>query len=266
MALDTDIWEAARFERFMGGEGRTQPALLNCSRKVGNTEQRCDFVVKACGHPFVNVASLANELIGSAVARAFGCAGPNTGLVNLSGDFLASAAGDYQAKGFLPTPGLAIGSELIENFAPMTRYAKIGDKHLHSGQRTYALDLAIQNPDRRPEKPNCAFDSEDQLLVFDFEAAFSFREPFIIGGVPEPWQVSKLAFCQNHLFYTAIKQQPIDWMWVPEALAGMAKELPDIQATLPAVWSGGTEQVFSHLKALAKNEATFRTELDLSLR
>jgi len=68
-------WLAVAFETIMHG-GRTKPALLACSRTVGEParEERRRAVVKAVGHPEVTPTHLLLEYAGASLATSFGCA------------------------------------------------------------------------------------------------------------------------------------------------------------------------------------------------
>lgn len=69
------------------------------------------------------------------------------------------------------------------------------------GIEILAFDALIQNPDRRPDKPNI-LENGAEIYIIDHELGFSFLNAIL---KPEPWEISKLTFMREHLFYKYFK-------------------------------------------------------------
>src|SRR2546428_6403794 len=95
--------------------------------------------------------------------------------------------------------------------------ARLAPAELAQASRVYAFDLLVQNPDRRPEKPNCAHRGR-RFIVYDFEMAFSFL--LVIGQKDEPWEAAKHGLGPKHLFHSPLRASETDWEPFLSDLAG----------------------------------------------
>jgi hypothetical protein len=224
-----DVWEAERLEDVLGN-GRTHPLVIECVRRAvttsggderdpsgGGVERRV-MVVKALGLPEVTQSGLCAELFGNLLAREFGNDTPRPALVDLTSGFIEAAEPALSSWQLRPQPGLAAACEYFRGgFASAVPDAPLTPEELAQAARIYAFDLLVQNPDRRPEKPNCA-QRGGRFIVYDFEMAFSFL--LVIGQKDEPWEVSKHGLGPKHLFYSALRAVEIDWEPFLKDLAG----------------------------------------------
>ncbi len=265
--LAADVWQACAFEQFMVA-GRTRPALLTCRRQPdsGGAELRLRAVVKAVGHPEVTAKSLVLDYAGARLARAFGCTAPEPLLVEITPEFLAATADNYASVGCTLSAGMAFGSAYEEHALEVFPNSTPKFDRLQAAARAYAFDMTIQNVDRRREKPNCFISAQtDELTLIDFEKAFTFLVP-LIGLSPEPWQVSRFGFHRDHLFYSWLKGQPIDWWWVSEALDAAVTAAEEIDPLLPVSWAADMQPVVEHLWCVRHHDAAFVDELKASLK
>ena len=189
-----DIWEAERLEDVLGN-GRTQPLVIGCVRRTttatgadelgpgGGSGSRRSMVVKSLGLPEVTQGGRCAELFGNLLARELGVDTPAPALVDLAPEFIEAIKPALSPRGLHPLPGLAAGCEYFQGgFASAVRGAKLAPEELAQAARIYAFDLLVQNPDRRPEKPNCA-QRGVRFIAYDFEMAFSFL--LVIGQKDE---------------------------------------------------------------------------------
>lgn len=257
------LWEAVQFEAVTQG-GRTRPLVVRCQRQEQGQDLRVSAVMKAVGNPEITTECLTNELTGYLLAPAFECVVPTPMLIHVSEEFLEANDDTFLGLGFRPEPGLAFGSELVQHFNPVFAHARRQEAHLPAAARAYAFDMAIQNVDRRILKPNCGVQG-DQLILFDFEKAFSFKVPGLLG-VPAAWRITELAFHREHIFRSWLVQEPINWDHIPGALAEAVELSKDMAQALPDAWRLGLEETTAHLSALLDHAAEFRNELEASLR
>lgn len=253
------VWDAVRFEHAMP-RGRTKPLLIECARQVGGREERARFVVKALGLPGIQAGALCHEFLGCRLARLYGLAAPNAEVVQLSPEFLASAADDLRRARVKPDPGLAVGVELVANLDVFPASARLHPAEVLEAARVYVFDLLIQNPDRRAENPNSGR-ADGRIVPFDFENGFSFRLA-IPGG--DQWRISHLPFCRGHLFHEALRERApsIDW---PDAFAPF-EEAPDgavadACGTIPPAWSAVGAEIHAHFEAVFAHWPQFKQDV-----
>ena len=202
----------------------------------------------------MSAAQLGFECLGYLTAQQFGCKTPDFGIVSLSPEFISANAEVYAGLGFRPEPGPAFASFMVPNFSPVVPNSRIRPDHHDAAARVYALDLVVQNPDRRKVKTNCGYDSTGALVVFDFETSFSFCAPGVLFA-PPPWEVDKLAFHRDHVFYSGLCGLPIDWEWVHAAITGVQESVMEWVHQLPNGWCPSSAEIVSHFSALQPRSA-----------
>lgn len=252
-----DLWQAVYLERLAPGSGRTKPVIISCERTDGDGRLlRQPAIVKTMGHPEMSAEQLGFETLGYLAAQQFGCRTPEFGFVEISDEFINANASFYSDHAIKAQPGVGFGSFVVNNFSTIFPNTKLRDEDRPAAERAYALDLAIQNPDRRKAKTNCGRDSEGNLLLFDFEMGFSFCAPLVLLA-SDPWRVDRLKFHEDHVFFSSLKGQPVDWTWVPEAVASVNAALPTWLVDLPPGWCASSAKVQAHFAALHGNVKDF---------
>jgi hypothetical protein len=150
----------------------------------------------------------------------------------------------------------------MTGLAPMARYPVLRDEDVPAAAAIYAFDMAIQNPDRRGENPNCGYHA-GQLVAFDFESAFSFRLGILN---PDAWAVTRFGFRTRHVFYKSLTGKPVNW-----AVFGVSiKKLggPALEAaygTMPRSWQTPAKPIVDHVAALVEHADDFTEELGRSI-
>jgi hypothetical protein len=146
--MDSNVWRAVRFEKVMP-VGRTRPILLECVRGTPDKRERARFVTKAIGLPEVHDFSLAHELLGARLARAYGLAAPMAEVVELSLEFLTAAQADLDEAGLRLNADMAVGTEFVPDLLPFPVPVRLADHELSEAAAVYVFDLLIQTPTGR---------------------------------------------------------------------------------------------------------------------
>lgn len=243
--------------------GRTKPLVVDCESSEGSSVRRQRFVVKALGLPEVQEFTLCHELFGSCLAKLTGVNVPTPALIDISEAFVAANEAVLASDGLRLSSGLAVGSSLIRGLTPMPRNVTLRPEDLEDAAGIYALDMAIQNPDRSALNPNCGF-AEGRIVAYDFESAFSFR--FLIGPRPAPWEVKRFGFQTGHAFFNALRRQPVNWAPLLERWdVPITAELSALCATIPEGWRSPASDILQHLDDVLEHREVFADELRGSL-
>jgi hypothetical protein len=221
-------------------------------------------VVKALGLPEITEQGLFCEIYGNILARELGVITPEPALVELSRE-IADLVNPYLAEqGVRVHAGIAVASEYLEGgLATVVPVPFQSEREIAQAARIYGFDLLTQNPDRRPKKPNCAFNGRD-LIAYDFELAFSFL--LTLTCPEQPWEVSKHGIASQHLFYAALRKVRVDWQDVVSSLDGLTAERLDylIQG-LPDGWLRWADRIHEHILAVVAHKSEFELEILRSL-
>lgn len=125
----------------------------------------------------------------------------------------------------------------------------------------FAFDMLIQNPDRRPENPNCLSDGR-AFAIFDHELAFLTEG--VIGWRP-PWVPGSLESTrrmQNHIFFRDLVGKPLDLSRVQGAWQAIThRRLREYLQMLPDAWIDGANLANSTVEYLDKT----RENLDAAM-
>jgi len=270
-----ETWEAQRLERIILF-GRTKPLLIECWRSPdpsvfeedeelieGTDSALC--VVKGFNLPEVNSFGLFCEVFGNLLARQLGLDTPAPCLVHLSEPFVNAVNPILGRNGLNLRPGIASGCEYFSGGYSNVVPPELSFRELEQATSIYAFDLLVQNPDRLPQRPNCAVRSGD-FKVYDFETAFSFA--LLIGDVSKPWEVSRHGIGAKHLFHSALQRNKDELNWKPfiEALKRIDEDTIDgMMEGLPQDWLDHAPKVRAHLLDVVKNARRFEFELQRSL-
>jgi hypothetical protein len=269
-------WNAMSFRSVLDN-GRTKPLVIECIRIPDSivldldspAPERREFVVKAIGNPEVDESLIVKELLGNILARSYGLATPEPGLIRISDTFAKTVNPALLSKyGFQILPGIAAGCEFIRGgFTPPTSNVFFTQAEMASLAVLYGFDLVTQNPDRLPNRPNFGLIGRE-LVAFDFDHCFSFLYPlFIFLG--HPWEVSKHGIAQKHFCYPALKnaREPIIWADNINAVMSFSDELlGELTAWIPETWSGNSAKVREHIAEIREHLGAFELELQGSVQ
>ncbi len=186
--------------------GRTKPCIFLCEDGNGNLSE---YVVKLKAGMETRENGLAAELISSQLADFFDIPTPAPAIINLD-PILAEAIpqSDLFYK-MLESEGMNFGSKVITGGFKTWPVDESIPSNLHAlAVEIFCFDALIQNPDRRVTKPNVLWKG-DELFIIDHEMAFSFI--YSVNHTAKPWEISKLVFMQEHLFYRKLKGQSLNF-------------------------------------------------------
>lgn len=261
-----ETWIPSRYEGVMSS-GRTRPLVLACSPKSVNssalTAEERIMVVKGPGLPEVTECGLFCEAFGNLLACELGINTAEPGLVQWDDSFVVALNPILAGEGIQIQPGIAIGTEYLKGgLASVVPNAFRSADEIAQASRIYGFDLLTQNPDRRPDKPNCA-SYKGGFLAFDFELAFSFL--LALPSTEQPWEVSKISLPQ-HLFYAQLRNAEVNWdAFVTSVSLLNDKHLTNLMQELPENWQPWAKRVLTHLLAVADHPMEFKMELMRSL-
>jgi hypothetical protein len=225
-----------RFDRRMSS-GKTWPCLLSCRRANGDEVEVVAKFSAACER---RLGGLVAEAIGAMLAADLGLPIPEPVLVAFDRAFvdLIRLGDDDLAKRAQESAGVAFGSlKLPPGFASLPRGRATPRALRSQAAEVFAFDALIQNPDRRPENPNCLSDGRT-LAIFDHELAFMTRG--IIGWRP-PWETGGLDPIKRpsgHVFFADLRgKQPPNLDRLKEAWHAITNvRLDEYRSALPAEW------------------------------
>jgi hypothetical protein len=269
-----NIWDAVSF-RCVLESGRTKPLVVECIEVPADTlldqsdvalARRKEFVVKALGNPEVDKSLIIRELLGNLLARSYGLATPEPGLIRISETFASSVNPLLSTYGFQIRPGSAAGCEFLrDGFSPPSSVVFFTPEEVGALALLYGFDLASQNPDRRAERPNCGVKGST-LIAFDFDQCFSFL--YLLGTLGEPWEVSKHGIAPNHFSRARLKssREPISWADNVNALLGLTDQvMTELTAWIPDDWIASCQKIQAHFGAIREHLGEFEIELQGSL-
>ncbi len=209
---------------------------------------------------------LFSELVGNLMAREFGVNTPKPGLVYIGAEFSNSLRFSPATKHLTLQTGYGVGCEYLRGLSPTSNFNTPNNEELADMQAIFGTDMLMQNPDRRPEKPNCA-SYQSGVLAYDFELAFSFLLP-LFGQFPPAWEVDQQGLHHKYLFYSELKkrQAQLDWQPFLKRLEEFVDaRMLEIFAATPAQWENYAKKVAAHLREVRTHLPRFHAALIRSL-
>jgi hypothetical protein len=255
-----ETWQAEMLEQ-VKETGRTKPLVLSCKPARGGVHERRPFVVKAIGAPEVALSSLRNEFLGMLLARELGLAAAGPTLIDISEQVAVAINGTLRRLNFQIKSGTAVGSTHLAGLVPIGPRTPLPEVARDEAAAVYAFDLLTQNLDRRADNPNCAF-HEGHIFPYDFEMCFSFT--MTVGGGGDPVDLQQHGIYRNHVLRPALRaaSSTIDLGPFFEGLKRLKKSRLDaLVGAIPQEWRGGSDQIRSHILAVASRANDFRIEL-----
>jgi len=237
--------------------GRTKPAIFACEDERGTSVG--EYVVKLRGAMETGGTGLICEVVASLAARHLGISAPEPALIALDPALIESLAVTDPAwtKRLGSSQGVNFGTRVISGgSATWPQDQPVPTALRRQAAEIFAFDALIQNPDRKYNNPNL-LRRGDEIFVIDHECAFSFL--LALGQQDPPWNLERLGFLEQHVFYRPLHGVTIDLDAFIAALESMTNQLMNRwMEEVPPEW--GTERlpiIAAHLQAVRKHSREF---------
>jgi hypothetical protein len=238
--------------------GRTQPGLFFCEDDNGNDYG--EYVVKLKAGMESRENGLMAELISSQLSHFLDIPVPSPAIINID-PLIAEVIPDQSLSiKIRESAGMNFGSKVITGGFDTWPIGKAIPSSLKQlAIEIFAFDALIQNPDRRPDKPNILWRG-DELYVIDHEMGFSFI--YEILPLANSWQITRLSFLKNHLFYSALKGQTINLDRFAGAIDLLGDEsLEEIMSNIPLTWQNNNiSKITNHVREIKNHVNEFIDE------
>lgn len=251
---------ATRYHRLMTS-GRTQPAIFGCEDQHGASVG--EYVVKLRGTMETGGTGLTCELLASLVARHLGISAPEPALIALDPALFDHLAATHPSwtKRLRASQGVNFGTRvIIGGGATWPQDEPVAGPLRRPAAEIFAFDAMIQNPDRKCNNPNL-LRRGNEIFVIDHEAAFSFL--YAIGQQDPPWELNRLGFLEQHVFYRPLHGVTIELDPFAAALESMTDQVVNRwMDEVPREW--GTEplpRIAAHLQAVRMHSTEFAEQV-----
>lgn len=149
--------------------GRTKPLIVDCVRTGGDPVEVFCKISDGCDE---GVKSLAKELIAAMVARRLQLPVPEPFVVELPSELADTVTDSSAGRGIRASSAMAFGSTRVPSqFGSWRARRRVGNRLLAVALATLVFDGVVENPDRRPENPNCLVAGQ-RIWLIDHELAF----------------------------------------------------------------------------------------------
>lgn len=215
--------------------GRTGPSFITCECEDSAIVEVVAKLSAGCEQGVVN---LAREVIGACLAADLKLPVPEPFLVDVSPEWIETIPdAGVREKAYKSSP-VAFGSRVMTGqYTIWTPGNLITDTLLPTAAAIFVFDAIIQNPDRRPDNPNC-FVRGEELRIFDHELAFSHG--LVLGWRP-PWQIGGLCSLEangSHIFRARLKERIINYDPIRAAWTALSDVMiADYASALPDEWA-----------------------------
>jgi len=234
--------------------GRTMPCLMLCQDGRG---EEYEAVIKWRAGKEMTERGLICELMTAMLAADLDLPVPKPFLVEVAPNFVVGENKPELAAIARKSAGLNFGSQRL----PLGVSTWPKDKPIPVLLRPlaaeiFALDVLIQNPDRRRDNPNLLW-SGDELFLCDHEQAFSFLVG-LIGWQP-PWTGQGADFLRHHVFFQQLAGFQHDWSRLTGALDALTDtRLGEYIEAVPNEWRSNNktaEEIAEYLRNARQNRA-----------
>lgn len=255
--LDTAI--AVRFIRKMTS-GKTRPSLFTCEV---TPDREVELVTKFSAGCESGVRALAAEAIAAMLATDLDLPCPEPFLVKMQPELVAAIPDQEVAEQARKSAPIAFGSLALPNgFTVWPIGRPLLKPMVQICAEIIAFDGMIQNPDRRPENPNCLYRGGD-WAIFDHDLAFS--NDMVINWRP-PWEAGGLDWLGRpdaHALIEQLRGKQVNFERFKGAWDGITDErLVQYRAALPPEWSAADPFVGQTLSYVAKLRDNVESVLD----
>lgn len=209
--------------------------------------------LKLPGWSDVTVGHCLAELVGCSLAWLFGANAVAPVSVDIEQRLLDQLAEKNPNGSGHALPNFGVGSlqQTIDQFD--RRMLK--NRHLDQCQRLFLADLIMMNPDRRlPNNPNLGF-SQNELIAFDFDQAFSrffWRE---IGfDYSHPISLEAFEDQREHILFREVQGKHFEMELLRAPIRRLGEGWIDqVKSTLPDPWLERLSGVEEYLEAVCQN-------------
>jgi hypothetical protein len=258
-----DVVVATRFDRAVTS-GKTHPCILGCVREDGS---EIEIVTKFAAGCERGRAALVAEAIGAMLAVDLGLPAPEPFVVQLDQDFIQTIP-DLGTRSLAAAgPTVTFGSrKLPPGFSIWPPRRPIPRELIETAAEIFAYDALIQNPDRRPDNPNCQFNGAN-FAIYDHELAFLTEG--VIGWRP-PWEIGSLqdwARPDRHLFWDQLRGRVVSlarFLGAWEAISDA--RLAQYNAALPTAWLPAGDSASAMLSYVANVRDNAKAAIDEVVR
>ncbi|MFD2573449.1 HipA family kinase [Spirosoma soli] len=242
--------------------GTTNPMLvLGVDERSG---QRGDYVVKWSRGQRMTTDSCCRELLGAWIGQQLNLHVAEPTVVSISPEFVETLIGGRGYRNAASSIGLNFGSTYVPGYIEFVRNQRLTDGQLTQAQAIFALDLFLNNPDRRVNNPNLLTKGDD-ILLFDHELAFAFTMdlPFLRNKTPWVFRDQDREWVENHYFYAYLRHKQIDFSAFIERLALVdAQFWRRAKQLLPVEWlSEQVNDIQDYLAAIVTHRTEFSNQL-----
>lgn len=247
-------------------EGTSTPLLLDCKPREQN--QLVPIVTKYLQPGRVTVNELFREVVGTLLARELGIPTAEPCIVNVTAaasELINEEIRERELTDALIWPGIAFGSSYVSHLLPITWPPDVSTAQRQADARKlFALDLCLQNIDRIPDNPNCAYYKEG-ILAFDFE--YCLLNVFSGNPLHRAYEVAEHNRGPDHLFYSALRRRALEWddviIWANKCVGNVIRE---IMKSAPLEWHAQAARLLEFLEELASGSDELPEQLNWSLR
>ena len=224
--------------------GRTKPILASCEI---DSSSEIEMIVKLSKGGEQGSIHLTREIIAARLATDLNLPVPEPYIVEIPPEIISTVIDrDHTiADKLRDSSPLAFGSTFQKGgFSTWTDGHHIQDNMIPVAAGILLFDAAIQNFDRRSEKPNCLVKGE-QLRIIDHELAFPS-----VPLIPKPPPIWKLGGMENfktpgkHIFVNKLKGVKIDFNQIKSSWTGLSiTGIMKYSGSIPQEWAISSDEV-----------------------
>lgn len=235
--------------------GRTKPLILSC--ETGNSDV-VEVYCKLSASCDAGVLSLTREVVAAHLAVGLSLPIPEAFLVEIPPELADVAPDRRDVTRIRTSSGIAYGSaRLPSRFSTWSSEWQVSDGALPVVLLAFAFDAVAENPDRRPENPNCLVYG-DEVVLIDHELSF----PSGIVASKSPWEVGGLQHLKDgaeHIFRRELirKSQNLDFDVLRDQWTELDEGyIAECHSALPQEWEEGraiAEQAIMQVRHAKEN-------------
>jgi len=249
------IWPEMYHETL--GSGANKPILI-----TGLEEQSGfsgNYVVKLMASERMDKTACFKELLATFIAMELGIPVVKPVVVNIEKDFADAMYGKECYQRLQQSIGLNYGSQYVKQHMIISKEAPLIEKQLKNALDIFCFDMLIQNPDRTMDKQNM-FSVGEKIVIFDHELAFSFIQ--LIGGDPEPWNVTKekVGNWKDLFLPPKLRKRELNHEEISEKLGRLDETFWDkVENLMPGEWMTSLyfEKIRKHVDKVQVNKDAF---------
>ncbi len=238
--------------------GRTAPSLIDAVDAQGRSHE---VVLKLFSANERGKQAAISELVCSLLGTRLGLKVPRPFIVELPAGFAHVVHDPTARPRFEAAAGQHFGSAYMAGAPTVAADREIPAEKCSEAAAIFTFDCLVQNPDRRPEKPNLLEHGEGYWLI-DHDMALSFFGEVLIGGPVVPWQTRALgnpsfSFLDRHLLRRGLRghAERVDEFQSRLVALSRAELAGIVRAVPPAWWPDSTmpKDVEDYLVSAAEN-------------